>query len=165
MYKIGDKVIYGQIGVCTITDICERVLIKRQKCKYYVLKPLDFDNNLIYAPIENGKVYMRYLISKDEANRLIDSIPAIIDGISGEDEITREEYIQKINNHSLRDLVELTVFIYCKKRNAQAIKKRLNAIDEKYMKISENLLFGELAAVFDIPMSKIQEYIEKRIEK
>lgn len=165
MYEIGDKVVYGQMGVCTIIDICEKIFIKRQKRKYYVLKPIEFDNNLIYAPIKNGKVYMRYLISKDEANRLIDSIPAIIDGISGEDEITKEEYIDKINNHSLKDLVELTAFIYSKKLNAQALKKRLNAIDEKYMKISENLLFGELAAVFDIPMSKIQEYIEKRIEK
>ena len=140
-------------------------LIKRQKCKYYVLKPLDFDNNLIYAPIENGKVYMRHLISKEEVNALIDSIPSIVEGLSGEEEITKDEYIQKINNHSLRDLVELTVFIYCKKRNAQAIKKRLNAIDEKYMKISENLLFGELAAVLEIPVNQVQVYIANRIEK
>ncbi len=165
MYKIGDKVVYGQVGVCTITDICEKVLIKRQKREYYVLKPVDFDNNLIYAPIENGKVYMRHLISKEEANKLIDSIPSIIDGLSGEEEITKEEYTKKINNHSLNDLVELTAFIYSKKRNAQTLKKRLNAIDEKYMKISENLLFGELAAVLEIPINQVQGYIEKRIEK
>ena len=56
-------------------------------------------------------------------------------------------------------------FIYSKKRNARTLKKRLNAIDEKYMKISENLLFGELAAVLEIPINQVQGYIEKRIEK
>ena len=108
---------------------------------------------------------MRYVVSKKEANALIDSIPSIIENFSVDVEITREEYVEKINKHDLKDLVELTSFIYSKKLNVVKLKKHLNAIDEKYMKIGENLLFGELAEVLEIPLSEVQDYIEKRIGK
>ena len=163
MFKIGDKVVYGQTGVCTVTDICEKAFIKNQKREYYVLKPNNFDNNLIYAPKEGGKIFMRHPVTRIEAEALVDSIPNIIDKLSGEDEITKEEYVNKINNHSLEDLVELTAFIYSKKQNALMLKKRLNAIDEKYMKISENLLFGELSEALGISFDEVLPYIEKRI--
>ena len=165
MYKIGEKIIYGQIGVCAVADICEKTFVKNQKREYYVLKPLHLENNLIYAPVQDGKVFMRRLISKEQAENLIESIPQIVDNLSVTEEITKEDYIEKINNHTLEDLVELTAIIYSKKLSVSKLKKRLNAIDEKYMKIGENLLFGELAAVLDIPLDKVQWHIENRLEK
>lgn len=162
MYKIGDKIIYGQTGVCEIVDICEKVFIRNQKRLYYVLKPFNIDNNLIYAPVENNKVFMRHLITKSQAEELIDSIPNIVEKISMDDEINKDIYMQMIENHSLISLIELTAIIYTKKINAQKIKKHLNIVDEKYMKIAENLLFGELSAVLEIPFESVTDYIFKR---
>lgn len=163
MFKTGEKIIYGQTGVCEVIDICEREFVKRQKKQYYVLKPISLDNNLIYAPTENGKVFMRYLITKEQAEELIDSIPKIVQKLSESNEITKEEYAEKINNHTLEDLVELTAIIYSKKLSVAKMKKRLNAIDEKYMKIGEGLLFGELSAALGIAFDDVQEYITKKI--
>ncbi len=163
MFKIGDRVVYGQTGVCEVTDICEKVFIKNQKREYYVLKPFGMDNNVIYAPVKDNKVFMRYLITKTEAQKLIESIPSIVERLEDNAESTKEDYIAKINNHSLEELVELTAIIYSKKLNNTKIKKRLNAIDEKYMKIGENLLFGELSAVLEIPADKVPNFIEEKI--
>lgn len=165
MFKIGDKVIYGKTGVCTVVDICEKTFIKNQKRAYYVLKPMGVDNNFIYAPIDGGKIFMRHLITKAQAVELIDSIPDIVNRISDSAEVTKEEYNEMINNHSLEDLVELTAIIYSKKLNVTRVKKRLNAIDEKYMKISENLLFGEFAEALGISVDEVPGYIKERIEK
>lgn len=164
MYKIGDKIIYGQTGVCQITDICEKVFIKNQKREYYVLKPHNLENNTIYAPVSDNKVFMRELITKSEAEDLIKSIPIIVEKLSKSEEATKEDYIAKINNHSLEELVELTAIIYSKKLSVAKMKKRLNAIDEKYMKIGENLLFGELSVVLGIPIDSVQNYIEYRLK-
>lgn len=162
MFQKGEKIIYGQTGVCVVEDICEKAFIKNQSKTYYVLKPLGIDNNVIYAPIQGGKVFMRRLITKPEAESLIDSIPEIVNSIP-EVDFTKEEYIEKINNHSLEELVSLTAVIYAKKLSATRLKKRLHNVDEKYLKIGENLLFGELAAVLEIEFDKVQEYIENKI--
>ncbi|MBR6533409.1 MAG: CarD family transcriptional regulator [Clostridia bacterium] len=164
MYKIGDKVIYGQTGVCEVTDICEKAFIKNQKREYYVLKPYNFENNIIYAPVNDNKVFMRELITKSEAEDLIKSIPIIVEKLSKSEEATKEDYIAKINNHSLEELVELTAIIYSKKLSVAKMKKRLNAIDEKYIKIGENLLFSELSAVLGIPIDSVQGYIEDKLK-
>lgn len=165
MFEIGDRVVYGQTGVCTVVDICEKEFIKKQKKKYYTLKPNNLDNNLIFAPFEGGKVFMRHLITKAEAENLIDSIPEIIKKIDCDTPIAKEEYIEKINTHSLEELVELTAVIYSKKLEVVRLKKRLNTVDEKYMKIGENLLFGELSQVLGITFDEVQKYIENRIGK
>jgi CarD family transcriptional regulator len=52
-----------------------------------------------------------------------------------------------LESHSCNELLELAIKIYSKK---QAVKK-LGFIDEKHLKRTEELLFGELAAALDIP--------------
>ena len=75
MFAKGEKIVYGSTVVCEVTDICEKELIRNQKRLYYVLKPLYQQNNIIYAPVENGKVFMRAVMSAAEADDLILKIP------------------------------------------------------------------------------------------
>ena len=69
MYNRGEKIFYGQTGVCTVEDISEKEFKKGEPQLYYTLRPLYRSNNIIYAPVENAKVYMRRLISSDEAKQ------------------------------------------------------------------------------------------------
>ena len=164
MFKIADKVVYGETGVCLIEDICEREFIKKQKKMYYVLRPVQSDGNVIYAPIENRKIAMRKIITKNQAENLIKCIPTIIENINADEELTMQDYKNEIISHNPDKLVELTARIYNKKKCVRLQKKRLNAIDEKYMKIAENLLFGELAEALEINIDEVQAYISKNIE-
>ena len=164
MFKIADKVVYGETGVCLIEDICEKEFLKNQRKMYYVLRPIFSNGNLIYSPIENSKVPMRNIISKQEAEELVKSIPYIINNMQEYTEITVNDYKNEIISHSPQKLVELTARIYNRKKAVQLYKKRLNAIDEKYMKIAENLLFGELAEALGINIEEVQNYIAKTIE-
>lgn len=164
MYKIGEKVIYGQTGVCLITDICEKEFIRKEKKQYYVLQPVASANNVIYAPVDNPKVFMRYLITSEQADELIASIPQIVENIEN-DAADLSEYREEMQNYTLEALVGLTAKIYAKKKEVTRLKKRLNNIDEKYMKLGECLLFGELAEVLGIPFEEVQKYIAERIEK
>ena len=80
-----------------------------------------------------------------------------------DDDFTIQDYKNEIISHNPDKLVELTARIYNKKKCVQLQKKRLNAIDEKYMKIAENLLFGELAEALGINIDEVQDYISKNI--
>ena len=63
MYIIGDKIIYGQTGVCVVEDICEKTLSRNNTKMYYTLRPIYQHNNMIYTPVDNDKVFMRPVIS------------------------------------------------------------------------------------------------------
>lgn len=163
MFSKGEKVVYGQTGVCLVTDVCEKELIKGQKRTYYVLKPLNQENNTIYAPADSEKVFIRGVITCEEAEELISKIPEISE--SAEDfEDSKEEYRNCLSTHRCSDLVKLTSQIYRKKKTAQENRKKLGFVDEKYMNLAENLLFGELACALGLKPDEVKEYIADKLK-
>lgn len=163
MFKKGEKIVYGTTGVCIVDDVCEKELIRNQKKMYYVLKPVFQPNNIIYSPVEDGKVFMRPVMTAKEADELILKIPEIRNENSKAC-LSQEEYRAELSSHSSVDLIKLTAIIYQKKKSANANNKKLGFVDEKYMHLAESLLFGELSVALDIPLDEVQKYIKSKIE-
>lgn len=163
MFNKGDRIFYGQTGVCIVEDISEKVLTKNHKKLYYTIRPLYQQNNIIYAPVESDKVFMREIISEDEVKKLIQKVPELYEkALNGEGKIDYQEYI---DSHSCEELLELAVLIYSKKQAAKRMKKKMGFIDEKYLKRAEELLFGELAAALNITPAEVPEILFAEIKK
>ena len=122
LFAKGEKIVYGSTVVCEVTDICEKELIRNQKRLYYVLKPLYQQNNIIYAPVENGKVFMRAVMSAAEADDLILKIPEIMEK-NPVNNFTQEEYRAELSGHKCDDLIRLTSIIYEKRKLLRQIIK------------------------------------------
>lgn len=163
MFSAGEKIVYGQTGVCVIEDIAEKELIKNQKRLYYVLKPLNQQNNIIYAPADSDKIFIRPVMTREEAEKLILQIPEIVSKIK-QGVLSVDDYREKLSSRKSLELVELTAIIYEKKKIAKSNKKKLGFSDEKYMHIAENMLFGELAVSLDIPIEQVPGYIENKLK-
>lgn len=166
MYKVGDMIHYGSTGVCRITDITTNKYpgVNKEQL-YYVLKPL-YQDCTISTPVENPKVFMRPVITKDEANRLIDSMPSK-KAEAYHSRVLRdlaEHYEASFSSHNCEDLIDLTMSIYAKKQYMEQNKRKFGAVDERFMKRAEDLLFGELAAALEIDRDDVQEYIKNRLE-
>ncbi len=159
MYQPGDLVVYGRTGVCRV----ERVEVRPDGQAFYALSPL-YQNCDIYTPAE-GKVFMRPVISREEADALIDRASGMeveaCEGLSLR-ELT-DHYQAAIAAHDCQTLFELTMSIYTKKRAAERAKKKFGAVDERFMREGESLLFGELAVALDIPLEEVKSYISHRI--
>jgi len=166
MYIIGDLILHGNAGVCRITDITTRDFSGADKDQlYYTVKPL-YQDGTIFTPVNNTKVFMRPIISKDEAERLIDMIPSI-HAEAYHSHVMRqvaEHYEVSLKTHNCEDLLELTMSIYEKKQIVEQQKRKLGSMDERFMKRAEALLFGELAAAIGIPKDKVPEYIAARVD-
>jgi CarD family transcriptional regulator len=74
-----------------------------------------------------------------------------------------EHYNKSMVSHDLLDLIELTMSIYAKKQQVTEQKRKLGAVDERFMKQAEELLFGELALALDIAKGDVQNYITERV--
>lgn len=165
MYEVNDLIMYGNTGVCKVSGITNQVFDNEDKL-YYVLEPL-YQSGVIYAPIDNDKVFMRPVISEEEAKDLIDNIPEIHTEIyrnSSMQQLTKY-YQSVIDTHKCLDLLKLTKSIHQKKMDAMAQNRHLGQIDKKFMKRAEELLFGEFAAALQISKEDVQEYIRKRLEE
>ncbi len=166
MYQVGDWIFYGNVGACQVTDVSQRNIPGMgQNVMYYSLQPLN-DSCCISTPV-NGKIFMRPLISKEEAEALIAAIPDI-DAQAYHNPVLRqlsEHYEAALNTHDCLSLIRMTMSIHAKKEAAVSQKKKLGAVDEKFMKRAEELLFGELSVALGIERNGVADYIEQRLEE
>jgi CarD family transcriptional regulator len=165
VFETGEYVVYGNLGVCKVQDLVTRRFEGLEaEHLYYVLEPV-YQGGVLYVPADNPKIYMRRVISADEANRLIDALPAV----QGEEFHSRSaqelsaHYAQALQTHKCEDLVELTKSIYHKKEKMARQGKKFGRVDEHYMRQAEDTLFGELAVALGIPREGVQGYINQRL--
>lgn len=167
MYQTGELVLYGSTGVCRVSEIKEQDFPSTgEKRTYYVLKPL-YEDCVISAPVNSDKIFIRPIISRKEAEDLIDKIPHMHASIfhSKASRELAEHYESVLKSHDCGSLVELTMSIYAKKQEALEKKRKFGSVDERFLKRAEDLLFGELAAALEIPRDKVQGYIASRVEE
>lgn len=164
MFKIDDFIIYGSTGVCQITDIKVMNQVGIERKSYYVLKPL-YQGGIVYTPVDNNKVFMRPIISSFEVEQLIDSIPSINASAyhCRESNQLIRYYDSVMKTHDCEQLMELTMSIGAKKKSMEQQKRKMGSVDERYMKLAEDVLFGELAAALSINRDDVPNYISARL--
>lgn len=166
MFQPGEIIIYGNTGVCKVLEITHPKLHGVDKSKeYYVLSPL-FQDGTIYSPIDNPKVFMRPVISRQQANELIDMIPGLQARPihSGGTQQLSEQYQEYFSTHNCSDLLELIMSLYAKKQQQLSSKHKVGQIDERYMRKAEDLLYGELAVALELTPKEVPAYIAQRMK-
>ena len=165
MFRKEDYVVYGDLGVCQVQDIVERKFDGLDKAHlYYVLAPV-YQDGVLYVPADNPRIFLRAVISAEEANRLIDQIPTM-EGKAFHSRSAQElsaHYEEAMRTHSCADLIRLTMSIHTKKRDLASQKKKFGRVDEHFMKRAEDSLNGEFAIALGIPREEVPGYISRRI--
>lgn len=164
MFKEGDFIIYGSNGVCQVEHIGSMDLqgVPGDKM-YYTLVPVYEEKSRLFTPVDNHKVVMRPVISKKEACELIDHMQEMqvfeIQNEKNRDTVFKEA----LKTEDCEELVRVIKTIYEKKQERKAQGKKVTAGDERYFKLAEEHLYGELAIALGIEKDKVSSYIEKRI--
>ncbi len=160
MFDVGDYVIYGSEGVCRVGAIGRLDLDgKKTEKLYYTLFPVYVSGTKVYTPVDNTKIVMRAIISKEETNRLISEIPDM-GPIEVPDERSREQiYKEVLKNCDCRDLVRLIKTVYTRRQKRLSGGKKVTAVDDKYYKNAEAQLYGELAIPLELKREEVRDYI------
>lgn len=165
MFEIGDNVVFGTDGVCTVESVGPLQIegVPGDKL-YYTLIPFGNPNrSRIFAPVEGKKVVMRKVISRDEADSLIGSITEI-GRLPVADERKREEtYKRVLQGCDCAEIISLIKEIHARRDQRAAIGKKLPAVDERYINMAENSLFSELCLPLEIDKSEVRDYISGAI--
>ena len=166
MYQIGEKIVYGSNGICMIEEI-KMIEVPRtgEEKAYYIIKPM-FQECRISVPVDT-KMFMRPMISAEEANALLDSLPSVEAKPYYNTALRQlQDYYEKqIATHSCADLVAMLVALYRKREEMLSQKRKFGAIDERYMKRAEDLLFGELSVVLDMTKADVRGIVNEKLGK
>lgn len=164
MYQIGDLIVYGSTGVCRVEAVeTPRHRPGEEERQYYLLRPL-YQDGTIRIPVDT-KVFMRPVISREEAEKLIDAIPGMNAEVYHERNFTQlaAHYQEALGSHECSDLIELVMSIYAKKQDAESKKRKFGQVDARFMKRAESLLYGEFSVALGILFDDVQGYIASRV--
>ena len=164
MYEINDVVVYGTEGICTITDIA-MLKFGGEKSEYYILSPVTKAENTVYVPKNNEKVLsrMRKIITKKEAEQLIDSIPAEpMDWIANDRE-RQSAFKNILLCGKPEEVLTMISSLYTKQTEQLAAGKKLHASDERFLRDAERMLFNEIGYALGLTSSEVLSIVLKRI--
>lgn len=160
MFSVGEKIIYGENGVCTVEYIGPMSTSGADRDKmYYHLAPL-MGSGKYYAPVDTG-VFMRPVMSKEEAEKLIDSIPGIEPAICTDSRFNHVDafYKELFKQHTCEALVSVVKGLYSRISDRKTRSSRA----EMTMRRAKDILHGELSVALDMDMKDIEAYIISRI--
>lgn len=164
MFEKGDYIIYGGRGVCQVLDITAMDMAGlANEGLYYILEPYHQPGSKIFTPVNSTKTVMRRVLSREEAEMLIDEIP-LIEALWVENDKMREtRYKECIRSCECRDLIRMIKALYLRKQERLAQRKKITATDDKYFKMAEDNLYAELSIPLKMPKHEIGKYITSRI--
>ena len=160
MLNIGQCVIYGNHGLCSVRDILVPSFLERGKEKeYYQMVSAVDAGSVLYVPVDGAESKIRDVISADNAEELIDEIEYVPELELPEGKKAEPAITEVIRRNMAEEMMSLVKSLHKIKAIRQAEGKKFASLNEKYLNIAEKLLYTELA--FSLKVEK--DDIKKRV--
>lgn len=160
MFSIGEKIVYSEHGVCTVENIAPLEPGDLNGRLYYHLSPL-IGSGTLFVPVDSG-AFMRHVMSREEAEALIDSIPSIEPAICDDNRFNHVDafYRELFKHHSCETLVSILKGLHRRLSG----KKSRSSRAEATMRRAKDILHGELSVALDMDIQAVEGYIASRLE-
>ena len=118
-------------------------------------------DGVYFAPVDSG-AFMRPVISREEAEALIDSIPNIEPAICRDNRFNHVDafYKELFRQHSCEALVAIVKGLHLR----MSEKKTRSSRAESTMKRAKDILHGELSIALGMEFTEVEGYIRDRLE-
>lgn len=159
MFSIGDKIVYGEIGVCTVEKIAPLDGGGQADKLYYHLSPL-IGSGKYFTPVDSG-AFMRPVMSREEAEALIDAIPGIEPAVCADNRFNHVDafYRELFKLHTCEALVSVIKGLHTR----MAERKTKSSRSESTLRRAKDILHGELSVALDLELDEVEAYIFSRI--
>ena len=151
-------------GICQVLDVT-RIETKGYdpETVYYVMNPMLDKGSKLFIPTEVGDSTYRYALSPDEAEGIIERVPDIEEQCITDTKHRENDYKEAIKSNSPEKLVSIIKNIYLRKQERLSAGKKSLAVDDRYFKLAEELLYSELAFAIGCEKDEIARLVEDKI--
>lgn len=159
MFEIGDKVVYGVVGVCSIEDIAIPP-IKGIDKKYYFLQPVYDSRGIIYSPVDSNKVMIRYVIDEEKGTKIYDRARNCRKDPLLNEPVSQIKYDDMIKSQDIIELLHLVRVLYNIKNERAKELRKMKSTDSRMLAAARKLLYGELAVALNRDMAELSEEMD-----
>lgn len=131
---------------------------------YYVLAPMRSKGSTIFSPVDNQKVSMRKVMTKEEARELLQGIPEYEDMEIRDSRTQEQQYKEILQSCNSTDSLRLLKALYQRKRKREAAGRRITAVDEKYLFLARDCLLNELSIALDMDVDDVEKILADKIQ-
>lgn len=164
MFEKGDYIIYGSSGVCMVEEVGPMDMAGTMRGKlYYTLRPMYSGSSTIFTPTDNDKIVMRHILTREEAERCMERVELAEPLEIGEERKREEIYREVLRGCDCDECLRLLKTLHGRQHVRLENGKKVAALDERYMKMAEESLFGELAASLGRKREEVRELIYEKI--
>lgn len=164
MFEIGDYIVCGNNGICAVEDVNTiQVPDVDPNRLYYILRPVYAKSSVVYIPVDNDKIIMRKVLTKEQVHELIDRIPEIETIGESNDKQREERFKECMKNHDCHDWIRVIKTLYLRRQERVERGQKVTATDARYLKTAEDNLYCEFAMALGIEKNEVEEFIGKRI--
>ncbi len=166
MYEKGTMLVHPTYGVCEIVQI-GKIDMKhiKNECIYYTLVPIYDVKSKLYIPTDSEGLGLRPVMTKECAQELINRLSEI-EPLSVQNEKEREKVFKELlKTGNCEDISRIIKTLYLRKQARLLAGKKAVSLDEKYLYIAREHLYGELAVSLGIDKDGVEAYITKCIEE
>lgn len=159
MFQKEEYVVYKK-EVCKIIDIDTK-----DNQDYYVLVPINDNSLKIRIPIRNKNIDLRKILTRQEAEKIINSIPNILPLLEVEDRFIEGEYKSLLQNGTHEDILKILKTAYLRKEQKKKLKRRVNEKDIYYQELAEKYLFHEFSIAYDCSFDEVKNSINNLLKE
>ena len=167
MYQIGDTVVCGSNGVCTIIEIGPLANMGKlqKKRNYYTMRPYFDANGRVYMPVDCEESSIRPTMTREEVDTLMSEFDSLSEIIISDEKMRETEYKNAVNSSDPRLLIRIIKTMHLRKQSRLENGKKSTAIDERYFRVAEQRLYEEIALVTDQERETVREQLRSYLEK
>ena len=159
MYKLNTYVVYPMYGICKVIGISDSK-VNSNLVECYVLE-CESENITLKVPINRVKEYrIRKIISKSEADELINVLQTKPQDIENNWKIRYQENEEKLKSGDIKDTIEVarSLFTRNKLKELSASEKRL--YEKAYM-----FIVNEISIALKKDKDEIEDIVSNALEK
>lgn len=164
MFEIGDKVLYGSHGVCSVVGNEEK-RVDRKQVSYLILEPVTRDGSRYMVPTQNETVMSRLqrLLSREELDTLIHSQSVHVSSWNPNENERKQTYRDLLATGKREGLMTMVHTLYSHRAAQQAVGRKCHLCDENFLRDAEKLLGSEVSVVMDLEPMQARQYIREAL--
>ncbi len=164
MFEIGDKVLYGSHGVCSVIGNEEK-RIDRKQVQYLILEPVAKDGSRYMVPTQNAVVMSRLqkLLTREEMDALFHSEAVHVNSWNPNENERKQTYRDLLATGKREGLMTMVHTLYGHQAAQQAAGRKCHLCDENFLRDAEKLLGSEVSVVMDLEPMQARQYIREAL--
>ncbi len=164
MYQVGEQVIYGMHGVCSVVQE-EKRMVDHKTVTYLALEPVGQAGSRFLVPTHNAAAMakVRPMMTKDALDQLLASPEVRSDGWIKDENLRKQTYRELIGSGDRVRLLQMVCTLYRHKEAQQAAGKKIHLCDDNFLRDAEKLLCGEFSIVLNMEYADVRKYLKDHL--